>query len=132
MCSILIVEDSPILRDTLKGILAKRFPSISIEEASNAEEALSEFQKIGPSLIFMDIRLPDKNGLEITRIIKETDPAIKIIILTSYDIPEYREAAFRNGANHFLTKGSVTIEFITSLVASALKADKECQNSISD
>jgi DNA-binding NarL/FixJ family response regulator len=126
------VEDNRIFRETLKGILATRFPSISIEEASSAEEALTEFQKISPFLIFMDIGLPDRNGLEITTTIKETDPKIKIIILTSYDMAEYREAASRSGANHYLEKGSVTIEVITSLVASALKADKKCQNLISD
>jgi DNA-binding NarL/FixJ family response regulator len=108
--------------------LATRFPSISIEEASNAEGALAEYRKIEPFLIFMDIRLPGKNGLDITSAIKETDPEIEIIILTSYDMPEYREAASRSGANHFLAKGSVTIEVIISLVASALKADKKCQN----
>ena len=127
MCPILIVEDNPLLRDTLKGMLTTRFPSIMVEEASNAKEALSEFEKINPGLIFMDIRLPDRNGLEITRTIKETNPEIEIIILTSHDIPEYREAAFRSGASHFLAKGNVKIDDITSLVASALKADKKCR-----
>jgi YesN/AraC family two-component response regulator len=88
MCPILIVEDNPLLRDTLKGMLTTRFPSIMVQEASNAEEALSEFEKIYPCLIFMDIRLPDKNGLEITRTIKDTNPETEIIILTSFDIPE--------------------------------------------
>ncbi len=125
MCPILIVEDNPLLRDTLRGMLTARFPSIMVQEASNAEEALSEFEKINPCLIFMDIRLPDNNGLEITRTIKETNPEIDIIILTSHDLPEYREAAFRSGASHFLAKGNVKIDDITSLVASALKADKK-------
>ena len=125
MCPVLIVEDNTIFRDTLKGMLATLFPSIAVEEASNAEEALSEFRRINPCLIFMDIRLPDKNGLEITRTIKETNPEIEIIVLTGFDIPEYREAAFRSGANHFLTKGNVKIDDITFLVASALKADEK-------
>ncbi len=125
MCPILIVEDNPLLRDTLRGMLTTRFPSIMVQEASNAEEALSEFEKINPCLIFMDIRLPDKNGLEIISTIKETNPEIEIIILTSHDLPEYREAAFRSGASHFLAKGNVKIDDITSLVASALKADKK-------
>ncbi len=127
MCPILIVEDNPLLRNTLKGMLTTRFPSIMVHEASNAGAALSEFEKINPCLIFMDIRLPDKNGLEITRTIKETNPEIEIIILTSHDIPEYREAAFRSGASHFLAKGNVKIDDIATLVASALKADKKCR-----
>jgi DNA-binding NarL/FixJ family response regulator len=126
------VEDNPIFRETLKGILATRFPSIMVDEASNAEEALSEFEKINPRLIFMDMGLPDGNGLEITRTIKETNPEIEIIILTSYDIPEYREAASRSGASHFLAKGNVKIDDIAALVASALKANKETQSWISD
>ena len=125
MCPILIVEDNPLLRGTIKGMLTTRFPSIMVEEASNAEEALSEFEKINPCLIFMDIRLPDRSGLEITRTIKETNPQIEIIILTSHDIPEYREAAFRSGASHFLAKGNVKIDDITSLAAFAMKADKK-------
>jgi|GEM_PF-676350 len=127
MCPVLVVEDNPVLRHTLKGMLTTRFPSIVVEEASNAEEALSEFEKMNPCLIFMDIRQPDKNGLEITRTIKETNPEIESIILTSFDIPEYREAALRSGASRFLTKGNVKIDDITSLVASALKADKKCR-----
>lgn len=127
MCPVLMVEDNSVLRDTLKGMLTTQFPSIVVEEASTAEEALSKFQKIKPFLIFMDIRLPDKNGLEITKTIKETNPEIEIIILTSFDVPEYREAAFDSGASHFLTKGNVKIDDITSLVASALKADKKCR-----
>jgi DNA-binding NarL/FixJ family response regulator len=126
MYPVLIVEDNPVLRHTLKGMLTTRFPSIVVEEASNAEEALFEFERINPCLIFMDIKLPGKNGLEITRTIKETNPEVEIIILTSYDIPEYREAASRSGANHFLAKGNVKIDDITSLVASAMKAEKKC------
>ena len=127
MCPVLIVEDNSVLRDTLKCMLTTRFPSVVVEEASTAEEALSEFQRIKPFLIFMDIGLPDKNGLEITKTIKETNPETEIIILTSYDIPEYREAALGSGASHFLAKGNVKIDDITSLVTSALKADKKCR-----
>ena len=127
MCPILIVENNRVFRNALKDILTARFPSLVVEEVSNAEDALSELKKINPCLIFMDIRLPDKNGLEITRTIKETNPEIEIIIFTSFDILEYREAALRSGATHFLTKGNVKIDDIASLVASALKADRKCK-----
>ena len=122
MHPVLIVEDNPVFRTVLKGILTSRIPSIVVEEASNGEEALIQVQKIDPFLIFMDIRLPDGSGLEITRTIKEINPEIQIIILTSYDMPEYREVAFLNGASHFLTKGDLKIDDIISLVASALKS----------
>ena len=122
MHPVLIVEDNPVFRTVLKGILTSRIPSIVVEEASNGEEALIQVQKIDPFLIFMDIRLPDGSGLEITRTIKEINPEIQIIILTSNDMPEYREVAFLNGASHFLTKGNLKIDDVISVVTSALKS----------
>ena len=121
MLPVLIVEDNTVLRIALKGLLTARFPSLEIDEASSGAEAMSEFRKRAPFLIFMDIRLPDKSGLEVTRAIKESSPKTEIVILTSHDMPEYREAALHSGASHFMTKGDVKIGVITSLVASALK-----------
>jgi DNA-binding NarL/FixJ family response regulator len=125
--SVLIVEDNPVLREAIKGMLTIRFPSIGVEEASNGEEALSVFKKTLPVLIFMDIGLPGKNGLEVTREIKETNSETEIIILTSYDTPEYREAAFRSGASYFLAKGNAKIDDIISVVTCALEADSKCR-----
>jgi two-component system response regulator YesN len=132
MCQVLIVDDNSVLRNALRGVLTTRFPSIVVEEACNGEEALSEFQKISPFLIFMDIRLPGKSGLEITTAIKEVDPEIEIIILTSHDTVEYREAAFRSGANRFLTKGNVKIDEIIALVTSAMQARGDTCSIVSD
>ena len=66
----------------------------------------------------MDVRLPGENGLEITRRIKLQRPDIVVLILTSYDLPEYREVAMQYGANHFIVKGSSTFEEISSLIKS--------------
>ncbi len=121
MYSVLIVEDNSIFRASLKGVLEEKFPLIAIEEASNGEEALSKTQEIEPILIFMDIKLPGRNGLELIRTIKNINSEIEVVILTSYDALEYREAAFRNGAGHFLTKGNDgIIDDITAAVASTL------------
>ena len=129
MRPVLIVEDNPVFRTVFKGVLKTRIPSIVVEEASNGEEALFQFQTINPFLIFMDIMLPDKSGLEVSRTIKEINSEVQIIILTDHDIPEYREVAFRSGASHFLTKRDLKIDDIISLVASALKSkDKKCKN----
>ncbi len=117
---ILIVDDSPIFRTSLKDMLMTHFPFLEIEEAANGEEALLNIQELEPDLIFMDIKLPGRNGLELTRAIKATNSGIDIIILTSYEIPEYREAAFRCGASHFFTKGNDKSLDIAAAVASAL------------
>ncbi len=116
----LIVEDNLFFRDLLKETLHSRFPSMVISEAGNAEEALEELDTLLPDLIFMDIRLPGESGLELTKKIKAQYPDIPIIILTSYDLPEYREAANKFQANYFLSKGSSTKESILTLVESIL------------
>jgi two-component system response regulator YesN len=116
----LIIEDSDLYRKLLKETLQARFPKMVISEANDGEEALREIEIATPNLILMDIRLPGESGLELTRKIKDRYPEVSIVILTSYDLPEYREAASRYKANHFLSKSSATKERIISLVESVL------------
>ena len=66
----------------------------------------------------MDINLPGISGLELTKKIKKTYPDIIIIILTSFELPEYRQAAERNGADYFFSKGSSNTKEILALVES--------------
>jgi DNA-binding NarL/FixJ family response regulator len=68
----------------------------------------------------MDIRLPGQNGFELTEKIKKLHPDTTIVILTDYDIPEYREAAVRFKADYFFSKDSMTNEQVNSLIKSIL------------
>ncbi len=120
MCKTLIVEDNTTFRETLRGLLKSRFPSMAFEEAKDGNEALQKTGDFLPDLVFMDINLPGENGLEITKKIRCSNCEAIIIILTSYDLPEYREAAEQCGANHFVSKGSSTAEEILALVDSVL------------
>jgi len=118
---VLVVEDSTIFRTLLKETLQSRFPSIEILEAADGEEAMKEITARPPDLIFMDIKLPGENGLDLTAKIKAKYPGMIVIVLTSYDTPEYREAALKAKANHFLAKGSSSREGILKLVESFLE-----------
>ena len=117
----LVVEDSLVFRQTLVDILTTKFPRMILEEAVDGKEALQKVSDFLPNLIFMDIKLPGENGLQLTRKIKKNYPQIKIIILTSYDLPEYREASSQYGADYFLVKGTATNGGIISLVETILK-----------
>jgi DNA-binding NarL/FixJ family response regulator len=121
MCDVLLVEDNPIFRTSLKEMLAVRFPWIKIVEASDGEEALQKFNSNCPALIFMDIRLPGKNGLQITKMIKEADCDVEVAILTSHDNPEYRAAAMSSGASRFFAKGNAGSDEIADFVKSTLQ-----------
>ncbi len=120
MSKILIVEDNATFRQTILGLLKLRFPTLIFEEATNGEEALQKIRDFIPDLLFMDISLPGESGLNLLKEIKDAFPELIIIILTSYDFPEYRQVAKQNGASHFLSKSSTSAEEIMELVDSIL------------
>ena len=125
MSKTLIIEDNATFRKSLTEILSDKFPSMLIEEAANGKEALELIQTLPPNLIFMDIKLPDESGLDLTQHIKTTHPEIPVIILTSYNIPEYRDAAQQSGATHFFVKSISTSEEIVQAVEFLLTEDSE-------
>jgi DNA-binding NarL/FixJ family response regulator len=118
---ILIVDDNSMLRETTRSILKSNLPdAVRIFEAVDGNEAFAQISDHPPDLILMDIRLPGENGLKLTRKIKAVYPKIVIIIFTNYDLPEYRAAAFKNGADFFFSKSSpktVLIKLMESIFA---------------
>jgi DNA-binding NarL/FixJ family response regulator len=123
MLKTLIVDDSATFRKTFKEALCERFPFMLIEEALDATEALQKIKAFLPDVIFMDIRLPGESGLELTRRIKASHPEIAIIILTAYDLREYREAAYDGGADAFIPKSSLNLADIAALIKSVFSDD---------
>jgi DNA-binding NarL/FixJ family response regulator len=117
MFKALIVEDSSTFRQMLKEILHARFPTMKIEEEPDGNELFSKLESFHPDIVFMDVRLPGENGLELTKKIKTDYPNTIVVILTSYDLPEYRQAALQSKADHFVTKDSPT-QFFLALVES--------------
>jgi YesN/AraC family two-component response regulator len=118
MLRVLIVEDNRIFREAIKKRLDDSFRFIVVEEAANGEEALQKINKAPPHLIFMDIRLPGANGLQLTQKIKKDFPGINIAILTDYDLPEYRQAANQYGVDRFFVKGSFNWDEVEALIQS--------------
>ena len=118
MLKVLIVEDNRFFREAFKKGLLDYLPSMVIEEAANGEEALQKIKEGLPALIFMDIRLPGINGLQLTQKVKKDFPDINIAILTDYDLPEYRQAAVQYGADRFYVKNSLKWDELETLVQS--------------
>ena len=114
----MLVEDNPSFRQILKENLKDLFPSMKIVEAGDGVEAFQKIDSDSPHLVFMDIRLPGENGLELTRRIKANHPDIVVIILTSYESPEYREAAIRFKADYFFSKDAIANDELYALVKS--------------
>ena len=120
MLRTLIVDDYRFFRDIFKMRLLEHFPSMIIDEAINGKEAMEKINQMPPHLIFMDICLPGSNGLQLTRTIKKYYPNIKIVMLTAFDFPEYRQAAEQD-AERLFVKDSLDWKDVKEFVQSNLK-----------
>jgi DNA-binding NarL/FixJ family response regulator len=120
MFKTMLVEDSSSFRQLVKDTLQDLFPSMNIIEAADGVEAFQKIDSHPPNLIFMDIGLPGENGLELTRKIKADYPDVIVIILTTHDSPEYREAANQYKADYFFSKDAIVNDGIFTLVKSIL------------
>ncbi len=117
----LIVEDNASFREALKEKLRSLSPSMEVHEAAEGNEALQKVDALKPDFIFMDIRLPGENGLQLSQKIKARYPHTKIIILTNYDALEYREAAIRSGSDCYIPKDSLNYIHIEKLIKSLVQ-----------
>ena len=99
---VLIVDDSSAVRDGLQSIL-RAHPEIEVVgEAADGLEAMDEAERLRPDVILMDAQMPEMDGVEATRRIKETLPNIKILFLTVHT--EHMDAAITAGADSYLLK----------------------------
>jgi two-component system, response regulator YesN len=124
----LIVEDCPVYRQIVCELLRRNFPALALSEAEDGREALERVRTTDPRLIFMDLNLPDANGLHLTREIREQDPGREVVIITASDLLEYRQAANALGVQHFLVKGTSTphelLEVTTAVLAGKRARDE--------
>lgn len=101
---VLIVDDHEIVRLGLSALLSRYREIDIIGEAATAAEAIEKVKACMPQVVVMDIRMPDKNGIEACREIKGIDPGIKVIMLTSYTDEEALFASILAGASGYVLK----------------------------
>ena len=98
----IIVDDERLARKELRNLLSE-FPEIEIiDEASNASEALKKIAEQQPDVVFMDIHMPDTNGIDALKQLKELNEIPKVVFVTAYD--EHAIEAFRLNALDYLLK----------------------------
>ena len=93
------------------------FPFVDIQEASNRNEGLDKVNNFNPNLIFLEINLQAHSGLDLARRIKIKRPDTIIVILTSYNLPEYRTAAEESGVTHVVVRDECTGADLIDLVS---------------
>src|SRR5919198_224193 len=106
MTSVLIADDQALVRAGFRMILDAEDDLDVIGEASDGAEAVKLARQLRPDVVLMDIRMPELDGIEATRRVAElgTDPPVRVLMLTKFDLNEYVYEALRAGASGFLLK----------------------------
>ena len=123
---LLVVDDDGLIRDSLKMMLELE-PDWTAHTAKDGNEAIHLCEKEHPDVVLMDIRMPDCDGVEATRIIKEKMPDIKIVMLTTFTDDGYIASAIEAGAEGYLLKSTPAdgiIERIRAVEKGAMVFDK--------
>jgi DNA-binding NarL/FixJ family response regulator len=102
--SVLVADDQPLLRRGFRMILEAQDGLTVAGEAGDGAEAVDLARRCQPDVVLMDIRMPGTDGIEATRLITASEPGVRVLVLTTFDVDEYAFGALRAGASGFLLK----------------------------
>ena len=84
-------------------------------EAADGQEPIPKARELQPDLVLMDVRMPGTNGIAATRQLKDEMPELKVIMLSRFDLQEYREVAMASGASGYVVKKSLIKELVPAI-----------------
>jgi DNA-binding NarL/FixJ family response regulator len=116
---VLIVDDHPVVRDGLRGMLQAQPDLEVIADAANGHEALAAVARHHPDLVLMDLRMPELDGVEATRRIRAEHPDVKVLVLTTYDTDADILPAIEAGATGYLLKDAPRERLFSAVRAAA-------------
>jgi DNA-binding NarL/FixJ family response regulator len=112
---VLVVDDQSMVRAGFRRLLSSEEGIEVVAEAGNGQEAIEKAARFHPTVILMDIRMPELDGLEATRRILAADRAARVLILTTFDLDEYVYEALRAGASGFVLKDDPAEQLIAAV-----------------
>jgi DNA-binding NarL/FixJ family response regulator len=112
---VLVVDDQSMVRAGFRMLLSGEQDIEVVAEASDGLEAVDKAARFRPTVVLMDIRMPDLDGLQATRRILAADSAARILILTTFDLDEYVYEALRAGASGFVLKDDPPEQLIAAI-----------------
>jgi DNA-binding NarL/FixJ family response regulator len=128
--SLLIVDDHPLFREGLKSIIGRNTKYSVVGEAKNGREGLQIALELKPDLVLIDISLPDKSGLQLTREIRSRLPDTRILIISMHSKIDYIAEAFQSGATGYVVKESASNGLLKAL-ESVIRGDYFLDSSLS-
>src|SRR5712664_4187680 len=117
LIGVLAVDDHPVLRQGIAGLIASQLDMRLVGEASNGREAIQQFRALRPDVTLMDLQMPEMNGIDAISVIRGEFPEARIIVLTTYagDVQALR--ALKAGARAYLLKNALHKELIETVRA---------------
>lgn len=115
--TVVIADDHAIVREGLATVLALEEDVEVVGTASNGVEAVSQVKRLGPKVVLMDLQMPEMDGVEAIRLIKEANPETGVIILTTYGTDDYIFRGIEAGARAYLLKDSPPEEVLNAIRA---------------
>jgi CheY-like chemotaxis protein len=106
LLKVLIVDDSPLLRERLKILISEVEGVFVIGESENAQSALESVDSLKPDLVVLDINLPDSSGITVLKTIKARKQAPVVMMLTNFPYPQYRQKCIDYKADYFFCKAT--------------------------
>lgn len=113
--NLLLVDDHEIVRTGLRMLLDSQPDIEIIGEASSGRQAIELAQSLNPDVIIMDLTLPDISGIETTRLIKSTQPAIEIVALTIHEDEQHFFEMLKAGASGYVPKRAAPEDLLTAI-----------------
>ncbi len=120
----MIVDDNPTIISAIKDLMEDEDEILIVAEALNGIEAVKLSKSHLPDVILMDVKMPDMDGIESTRIIKKDNPGIKIIALTSFGNMEIKKSMIEAGADSFLDKSEMTADRLLDNIRTVTKKNE--------
>jgi DNA-binding NarL/FixJ family response regulator len=114
---ILAVDDHPILRQGIAGLIADESDMTLVAEAANGREAIQQFRTHHPDITLMDLQMPEMNGLDAMIAIRGEFPDARVIVLTTYTGDVQARRALQAGARAYLLKNSLHKELLDTIRA---------------
>ena len=112
---VFIADDHAIVREGLKQILAEQRDIVVAGEAENGLDAIRLFRKSRCHVMLLDISMPDRNGIEVLKQIKQERPDLAVLMLSMHREDQYAIRALKAGAAGYLTKQSAPRELVTAI-----------------
>jgi two-component system, NarL family, response regulator LiaR len=119
MIRVVVCDDQDVIREGLRAIVGTAPGLEVVGVAADGDEVIGLVERTHPDVVLMDLNMPGVTGVQATRVLREKFPAVKVLVLTTYDAEEWVFDAIRAGASGYLLKDAPRADLISAIEGTA-------------